>query len=128
MEKLYGPERFSFLIKKEVIEKIPVSDETFKFRPSPFGEDYVYEDFDRETYSTAQSLESDREAISRISSQIKAEVSPLVLLGKPFCIGVAANDTEYIATFLPVFNIGGRQNAYIFSLLKDTIFRFAGMI
>ena len=57
MEKLYGPERFSFLIKKEIIDKIPVSDETFKFRPSPFGQDYVYEDFDRETYSTARSLD-----------------------------------------------------------------------
>jgi PAS domain S-box-containing protein len=122
MEKLYGPERFSFLIKKEIIDKIPVSDETFKFKPSPFGEDYVYEDFDRESYPSAQSFESDREAISRISTQIKAEVSPLILEGKPFCIGVAANDTEYIATFLPVFNIGGRQNAYIFSLFKDASF------
>ncbi|MGC8658589.1 MAG: response regulator, partial [Desulfomonilaceae bacterium] len=56
------------------------------------------------------------------NTQIIEKAGSFINQGKAFCVSLNVRGQDYVVTFLPVFNIGGQQAAYIFSTVKDSSF------
>jgi PAS domain S-box-containing protein len=122
MEKLYAPETFSFLVKKQIFDKTVFPDEAKKYSVSDLSKDYMHGPEDSESVPFSKLLGLSHDAASKLVNQIKSQAGSMIAQGKSFCIGITANDQDYVVTFLPVFNIGGKQAAYIFSIIRDPSF------
>ncbi|MGO8879254.1 MAG: response regulator [Desulfomonilaceae bacterium] len=122
MEKLYAPETFSFLIKKQIVDQTLFPDEAKKYSVSELSKDYVHGPEDSESVPFSKLLGLSHDAASKLINQIKSQAGSIIAQGKSFCVGITANDQDYVVTFIPVFNIGGKQAAYIFSIIRDPSF------
>ena len=118
MEKLYYPESYSFLLKKQLLDQAAFPEEAKKYRESKLSRDYL--SGSEITVLTPPGLDVDN--VTKIDTQIREQAGSLIDQGKSFCIGLRANDNDYVVTFLPVYNIGGQQAAYIFSIVRDSSF------
>lgn len=119
MEKLYAPETFSFLIKKQIFDKTVFPDEAKKYSVSELSNDYVHGPTESESVPFSKHLGLSHKATGRLIDQIKRQAGLLIARGKSFCVGITAYNQDYVVTFLPVFNIDGKQAAYIFAMVKD---------
>ncbi len=122
MEKLYAPETFSFLIKKQIVDQTLFPDEAKKYSVSELSKDYVHGPEDSKSVPFSKLLGLSHDAASKLINQIRRPAGSIIAQGKSFCVGITANDQDYVVTFLPVFNIGGKQAAYIFSIIRDPSF------
>ena len=122
MEKLYAPEIFSFLVKKQNFEEMVFPDVAKKYRLSGISKDYLYGPKESESAAFSKLSKLDGNTISEIDNQIRKQAGSLITNGKPFCIEIVVDHKHFVVTFLPVFNIVGKQAAYIFSSIEDSGF------
>lgn len=119
MEKLYSPETFAFMVRKDIIHKTVFADQTQKYRPSELSKDYLYEVVDNDSLLGANTSKIDSSILVQINSEVRTEAAQIIGKGQSLCTGVTVEGQDYVVTFLPIFNIEGRQTAYIFSAVLD---------
>ncbi|MCX5872779.1 MAG: response regulator [Deltaproteobacteria bacterium] len=119
MEKLYSPETFAFMVRKDIIHRIVFADQTKRYRPSELSKDYVYEVVDGDSLLGRNTSKIDGSILVQINSQVRTEAAHMIEKSQPLCTGVTVEGQDYVATLLPIFNIEGKQTAYIFSVVLD---------
>lgn len=122
MEKLYAPETFSFLIKKELFEMTVSPVEARKYVVSEISSDYVHRFIDSKSAPFSKLVGLSDETASNLIFQINERAGSIIGQGRAFCIGLTTKGQDFVTTFLPVSNVAGQQAAFIFSIVKDTAF------
>ena len=123
MEKLYAPNEYAFMIKRSSVENTVFEDEAKFYRTSDLSPLYLYETIEGDSLlSRGRSKISNNVKIA-LNKKISAEYGDFLKEGKTFSAGLKLEGKEYVATFLPIKNIGGTQVAYLFSYVEDSGFQ-----
>ncbi|MFH0957724.1 MAG: PAS domain S-box protein, partial [Pseudomonadota bacterium] len=122
LEKLYTPQTFALMIKKEKIQQTVFSEEKGKYRLTELSDEYVYESIDGDSLLGSRKLGLNDLMRMLIVGQVNKVARPQIDRGDPFCIQVSVEGKDYVVTFLPIMSIGGSHSGYLFSLVEDSSF------
>jgi PAS domain S-box-containing protein len=122
LEKLYAPQVFALMIKKEKIQYTVFSEEKEKYRLTELSDDYVYESINGDSFLRDKDSRLDDLLRILIIGQVNKAARPQFDRGEPFCIEVSVEGKDYVVTFLPISSIGGSHSGYLFSLVEDSSF------
>ena len=122
LEKLYAPQTFALMIKKEAIQKTVFSEEKQKYRLTELSDEYVYESINGDSFLGGKNSRLDALMRILIIGQVNKVARTQIDNGDPFCIEVSIEGKDYVVTFLPIISIGGSHSGYLFSLVEDSSF------
>ena len=97
-------------------------EEAKKYSVSELSKDYVHGPENSESVPPTKFLRLSHEVASKLIDQFKGQGRPPCCSGEIFLYRCSTNNIDYVVTFLPVFNIEGKQTGFIFSTVKDSNF------
>ncbi len=110
------PMTYQFLIKKNVIDDQVFADVSRFYYISELNRNYFYEKEQGEQNRVDNVLP---EELTKINNALKNKISAKMAAGQIFTESLAIDKINYLVSFIPVKNIGGKQVVYLVSYHKD---------
>lgn len=110
------PMTYQFLIKKNVIDDQVFQDVSRFYFISDLNKAYFYE---KETDAKPRVDNVSNAEVSKINNLLKNKISSKMLGGQQFTENIKSDNINYLVSFIPINNIGGKQVAYLITYHKD---------
>lgn len=114
---------YVLMMKREVVERITLSEELKYYRPSDLSPDYLYQTFEGDPILDEKFTNILPEVKEEINRKIHSEAAVRLNTGNPFSLGADVKAKDYVVTFIPIDNVEGKKVAYLFSYSVDPGFR-----
>ena len=110
------PMTYQFLIKKNIIDDQVFQDVSRFYYISDLNRAYFYE---KEVGAKSRVDNVLPEEVTKINAVLKNKVADKMASGKIFTESLSVENINYLVSFIPVDNIGGKQVAYLITYHKD---------
>ena len=108
MERLFTGNHYAFALKQSVVRELVFSDEQANYTSSDLTDRYLYEKAFKPSALTR-----------RLNARIKKDAARMMDRQEAFVLGTSLDGRYFLATFLPVHNLEGRQVAWVISYADD---------
>jgi PAS domain S-box-containing protein len=118
MEKIF-PEEFSFIMRKNMVEKNLFKDELDDYKTSGISDQYLIEKTSNHTANDGQDRNIESDKIDAINHVLRDKITRQLQNEIPFAVPVELVNENFIVTLIPIFNPENVLIAYIISYAKD---------
>lgn len=118
MEKIF-PEQFSFIIKKNIVEKNLFKDELNDYITSNLSDQYLIEKISLQSGNSDRNGNIEINKMGEINLAIRDEITQSLQNDNPFAVSVEVANENFIVTLIPIHNPENVLIAYIISYARD---------